>query len=723
MKRAGQAMVDGNIAGKFDMNIDGDVLTAVAQVWGPSFDSATIDLVFRPSVFTKLQTFSIADPNAPVALGSLEIAPGETVRATRFDAGRAYVVTFRQIDPLFVVDLKEPAHPTISGHVEADGFSTYIEPLGDRLVTIGLVDWQPAVSLFDVSDPAVPKLLSQIKLGTEKGWSSSEAVWNEKAFKVIPEKNLILVPVSASDENQGWFSSVQLVDLLPDSLVKRGAIQHEFSPRRATLVNGNVVAISQSRLVTVDAANRDNPIVIADLEIARSVNRVFNVGRYLVQLGGSVDWNDHRAPTLTVSPSGNTDETLTTIELANLPVRGATVKDRVLYLAQGENGYYDESANTTGGQPLSVSAYDLASLPAMRLIGTASATTKLESGDLTALWPSPGILVWAGSSSGSHWRGPFWFYSHSSRLVAFDFTRPQTPKFLSEIKAGAAQPWDLSEPFEANGVVYFSYKYFGDLIPSDDVAPTLAANVGVPKSAARTSRHFLLRVDYADPAVPVIDDTQINLPGQLAGVARAGTLLFTVGQNYDLTTGAPKTGESALHVSAFDGAAAHLIDTLPLASRHEPVSIQNETVIALDGQAARLWSWRALNSAGGLPGANLIVDGFWGGGSWTDNPKKSQLSAWRLDEAGKFHKLGGIEAEHDTALFVFGSLVVTQSDDRTLHLFDASDATKLENIGSFEFSGWVWPDLLHADGGLDTGFWTPLGAYGVETVAAPPAAR
>ena len=110
-------------------------------------------------------------------------------------------------------------------------------------------------------------------------------------------------------------------------------------------------------------------------------------------------------------------------------------------------------------------------------------------------------------------------------------------------------------------------------------------------------------------------------------------------------------------------------------------------------------------------------------GSWEVNPKTSLLSAWRLDDAGKFTKLSEIEAAHDTSLFTFGNLVVTQGNERTLHLFDASNPTKLESIGKFEFSGWVWPDLAHADGGLETGLWTPLGAYGVETVAAPPAAR
>ena len=306
-----------------------------------------------------------------------------------------------------------------------------------------------------------------------------------------------------------------------------------------------------------------------------------------------------------------------------------------------------------------------------------------------------------------------WYYAESTRLLAFDFTRPETPEFLSKIDAGSGEAWDLSDPFASNGVVLFSYKVAGARAHAVETAEEIAARMG---------RHFLLRVDYADPAAPVLDNTEINLPGSLTGVARAGKLLFTVGQNYDVATGTAKKGESALHVSAFDGAAAHLLDTLPLASRYEPLSIQGETIFALDGQPAQIWDGSTVRGMTDFNDQGLPVS-FWGGGTWKENPKTSLLSVWRLDDAGKFTKLDEIEAAHDTALHVFGSLVVTNGDARALHLFDASDTTKLEKFGEFHFSGWVYPDLGEAAGGLETGLWVPLGAYGVETVAAPAPAR
>ena len=303
-------------------------------------------------------------------------------------------------------------------------------------------------------------------------------------------------------------------------------------------------------------------------------------------------------------------------------------------------------------------------------------------------------------------------------MIAFDFTRPQAPKALSDIKVGGGKPWDLSDPFDSNGVVYFSYKYLGKLAPVgtlDDAADNLPEEPPSP----RTRCHFLLRVDYADPAAPVINDTEINLPGELAGLARSAKLLFTIGQNYDLALGKPIAGESAFQVSAFDGVAAHLLDTFPLSSRNEPVSIQGETIFALEGQPEWLWTgWKFPSD--GEPAVGLMrAIPIWGGGNWIPNPKKSVLSAWRLDEAGKFNKLGEIDAAHDTSLFVFGSLVTTQGDGRVLHLFDASNPTTIGSRGEFQFDGWVWPNLNHADGALDTGLWVPLGVYGVETIAIP----
>ncbi len=208
MAAEGTIQTAGNVADKFKMGLSGDVFTVISEVWDwTNPDNQTV---------SKLETFSLADPNAPAKLGELDIAAGDQLYATRIEGARAYVVTALQIDPLWVIDLADPADPKVTGQLEVPGFSTFIRPVGDQLVTIGIVGGQVTVSLFDVHDPTAPALLSSVAAGGTYSWS--EAVWNEKAFSVLPDAGLILVPVSGWDAASGFAAQVQLIDLSATSL-------------------------------------------------------------------------------------------------------------------------------------------------------------------------------------------------------------------------------------------------------------------------------------------------------------------------------------------------------------------------------------------------------------------------------------------------------------------------------------------------------------------------
>ena len=163
----------GQVPDKFKLNWDGSVLTSISEDWRP---------VSGRRLTTKLETFSLPDPRSlrpggVMKLGELEIGQGERLRATRFDDKLVYVVTFFQIDPLWVVDLSDAAAPRIAGSVDVPGWSTFIAPLGQQLVTVGIESNRVAVSLFDVANPAAPALLSRVRLGENYSWS--EANWDE----------------------------------------------------------------------------------------------------------------------------------------------------------------------------------------------------------------------------------------------------------------------------------------------------------------------------------------------------------------------------------------------------------------------------------------------------------------------------------------------------------------------------------------------------------------
>ena len=177
LARRGAVDLPGYIADDQKLNFGGGVLRVVTHDW-----------VDRG--LSRLMTIDVTNPDAPAILATLELARGERLFATRFSENRAYIVTFLQVDPLWVIDLSDPVHPTVAGQLEVPGFSTQIVVDGDRLVTFGVDNssWTAVVSLFDVGNPAAPLLLDRVDVGS----ASTGALWERKAFGVFP--GFILVP-------------------------------------------------------------------------------------------------------------------------------------------------------------------------------------------------------------------------------------------------------------------------------------------------------------------------------------------------------------------------------------------------------------------------------------------------------------------------------------------------------------------------------------------------
>jgi uncharacterized secreted protein with C-terminal beta-propeller domain len=126
------------------------------------------------------------------------LGQGERVYAVRMIGNDGYVVTFKQVDPLFTLDLSDPAHPAVLGELTIPGYSAYLHPVSDNLL-LGIgqnVDPQTneptgtQVSLFDVSDLKNPTRLYSLPLG--QGWSAAES--DHHAFLYWPATGLVVVP-------------------------------------------------------------------------------------------------------------------------------------------------------------------------------------------------------------------------------------------------------------------------------------------------------------------------------------------------------------------------------------------------------------------------------------------------------------------------------------------------------------------------------------------------
>ncbi|MBQ3537862.1 MAG: beta-propeller domain-containing protein [Clostridia bacterium] len=121
------------------------------------------------------------------------IAKGEQIKSARFMGDTAYIVTFVQTDPLFVIDLSDPEKPEIKGEVKLPGFSSYLHPVGDGyLVGVGVggtesgVDGSSKISLFDVTDPASPKEADSLVFPTSQLGTES------KAFVSVTENSFLV---------------------------------------------------------------------------------------------------------------------------------------------------------------------------------------------------------------------------------------------------------------------------------------------------------------------------------------------------------------------------------------------------------------------------------------------------------------------------------------------------------------------------------------------------
>jgi len=147
-------------------------------------------------------------------VGSLEdLAPGETIYSARFMGERGYLVTFKQVDPLFVIDLSDPRYPEELGYLKVTGYSDYLHPydenhligIGKETTDEGEFAWYQGVkmSLFDVSDVSNPVEISKYEIG-HRG-TDSPVLWDHKAFLFDKSRNLLVIPVLVAEVDESEY--------------------------------------------------------------------------------------------------------------------------------------------------------------------------------------------------------------------------------------------------------------------------------------------------------------------------------------------------------------------------------------------------------------------------------------------------------------------------------------------------------------------------------------
>ncbi len=251
-----------------------------------------------------VQTFNVESSNEIAAAGSLTIRlprAREVLQSVRFDGTRAYAITAEQQDPLFTFDLSDPATPRQLGELEMPGFVYHMEPRGNRMFALGFDSANPAgslnVSLFDVENLAEPVLLSRVAFGGD--WGSFAEGQNQihKAFSILPDQGLILVPFSGGNYDEttceyDYGSGIQLVDFTDTTLTRRGIAPQVGSARRALMHRDHLFGVGDNAVQTFDIQNRDAPVETGQLDVARNVSTVRVLGEHLMRFGS--DWSTNQ---------------------------------------------------------------------------------------------------------------------------------------------------------------------------------------------------------------------------------------------------------------------------------------------------------------------------------------------------------------------------------------------------------------------------------------------
>ena len=258
--------IDGQVNNQFSMDENKDtfrIATTTGNIW---VDETTANNLYILN--DKLEE-----------IGRVEnFGKEEKIYSVRYVENKAYVVTFKQTDPLFVIDLSKSTKPQILGELKIPGYSTYLHPYDDthligfgydtkengtRVITNGL-----KMSMFDISDFNNPQELFKISIGDSK-YTYSELLYNHKALLFSKEKDIIAFPLySSSGRKTNSRAAIYNIDLEKGFSLK-GEIsnvtnKYEENVKRIVFANDTFYTFSDS---LIKVANMDTLEVVKEFTI------------------------------------------------------------------------------------------------------------------------------------------------------------------------------------------------------------------------------------------------------------------------------------------------------------------------------------------------------------------------------------------------------------------------------------------------------------------------
>jgi hypothetical protein len=190
------------------------------------------------------------------------LGKNERIYSVRFVGPKGYVVTFRQVDPLYVLDLNDPKAPRVTGELKITGYSAYLHPAGDgRILGVGQeADGQgrrlgAQVSLFDVSGD--PKRLSRLYLPKV---FDTQTAWDQHAFLYWPATGLTVIPMYTED-GQG---EALVLSVTADGVRKVGTIAHPDVRRMSSTLDRAMIIGDTLWTVSASGLKASDPVTLKD---------------------------------------------------------------------------------------------------------------------------------------------------------------------------------------------------------------------------------------------------------------------------------------------------------------------------------------------------------------------------------------------------------------------------------------------------------------------------
>ena len=225
----GVGQAPGHVLNQFSMDEHNGyfrIATTISQVWRSDTPSTNNVYVFN---------------NGMEIVGKLEgLAPGEQIYSARFMGNKAYIVTFRKIDPLFVIDMSVPENPKMLGKLKIPGYSNYLHPIDDTHIigfgkeAVGAEEpwgdfaWYQGIKIavFDVSDVENPKEMYKTEIG-DRG-TDSYALYDHKAFLFDREKELLVIPVLLAEIDEEKYAG-EIAPSMTGEFVFQGAYVYRLN--------------------------------------------------------------------------------------------------------------------------------------------------------------------------------------------------------------------------------------------------------------------------------------------------------------------------------------------------------------------------------------------------------------------------------------------------------------------------------------------------------------